>query len=664
MVYEKKTFGAEVDKILHIMIHSLYTNKEIFMRELVSNASDACDKLRYLSQITPDLLGNDTTFKITVRIDKDNRNIIIRDNGIGMNKEELIENLGTIAKSGTQNFLQHLSGDAKKDSMLIGQFGVGFYSAFMIAEYITVTSRKAGEEKSYTWDSDGLGEYTVADTDREFSRGTEVLIHVKEKEDEYLDHFRLKNIVKSYSDHIAIPIYFINTDNNEIQLNSSSALWTRPKSDITPEQYKEFYKSLSYAIDDPWLIMHNKNEGAIEFTNLLFIPSAKPFDLFNQDRKKSVKLYIKRVFISDENVDLIPNYLRFIRGVVDSEDLPLNISRETLQHNLVLEKIKLSIIQKVINELKKKKEELIEDYLKFWNNFGSVLKEGLCESGFDHEKLLEICMFRSSIHNRLISLDEYISNFKEGQKTIYYLSGDNVDKLLSSPQIEGFLNKGIDVLLFTDPVDNFWVNNYIKYKDYDIKSVTRSNIDLEQDVDKDKEKRANNESSKDIKQDEGQYSKLIEYFKKVLGNSVKDVKISRKLTLSIACLTVGDSGMDMYTERLLMEQRRSSFPVPKVLEINTKHPIIQRINSDLLAEDQHSIINNEELVKLIFDEACIIEGQLPSNVVEFSERINNIMEKVLSATGTDNKMPIVEAIEFNKSKSTSIRKKSTKPKNS
>ena len=374
MVYEKKTFGAEVDKILHIMIHSLYTNKEIFMRELVSNASDACDKLRYLSQITPDLLGNDTTFKITVRIDKDNRNIIICDNGIGMNKEELIENLGTIAKSGTQNFLQHLSGDAKKDSMLIGQFGVGFYSAFMIAEYITVTSRKAGEERSYTWDSDGLGEYTVADTDREFSRGTEVLIHVKEKEDEYLDHFRLKNIVKSYSDHIAIPIYFINTDNNEIQLNSSSALWTRPKSDITPEQYKEFYKSLSYAMDDPWLIMHNKNEGAIEFTNLLFIPSAKPFDLFNQDRKKSVKLYIKRVFISDENVDLIPNYLRFIRGVVDSEDLPLNISRETLQHNLVLEKIKSSIIQKVINELKKKKEELIEAYLKFWNNFGSVFK--------------------------------------------------------------------------------------------------------------------------------------------------------------------------------------------------------------------------------------------------------------------------------------------------
>ncbi len=318
--------------------------------------------------------------------------------------------------------------------------------------------------------------------------------------------------------------------------------------------------------------MHNKNEGAIEFTNLLFIPSTKPFDLFNQDRKKSVKLYIKRVFISDENIDLIPNYLRFIRGVVDSEDLPLNISRETLQHNLVLEKIKLSIIQKVINELKKKTEELIEDYLKFWNNFGSVLKEGLCESGFDHEKLLEICMFRSSIHNRLISLDEYISNFKEGQKTIYYLSGDNVDKLLSSPQIEGFLNKEIDVLLFTDPVDNFWVNNYIRYKDYDIKSVTRSNIDLEQDVDKDKG--ANNDSSKDIKQDEGQYSELIEYFKKVLGNLVKDVKISRKLTSSIACLTVGDSGMDIYTERLLMEQRRSSFPVPKVLEINSKHPII------------------------------------------------------------------------------------------
>lgn len=670
MSQEKKVFSAEVDKILHIMIHSLYTNKEIFMRELISNASDACDKLRYLSQTTPNLLGDDSTFKITVKVDKDNRNIIIRDNGIGMNKDELIENLGTIARSGTHNFLERLSGDTKKDSMLIGQFGVGFYSTFMVADHITVTSRKAGEEQSYTWYSDGLGEYTVSDTEREFSRGIEVLVHVKENEDDYLDHFRLKNIVKTYSDHIAIPIYFIDANNNETQLNSSSALWTRPKPEVTPEQYKEFYKSLYHSMDDPWLIMHNKNEGAIEFTNLLFIPSTKPFDLFSQDRKRTVKLYIKRVFISDENIDLVPHYLRFLRGVVDSEDLPLNISRETLQHNAVIEKIKSLITQRVISELKKKKEESVEDYLKFWNNFGSVIKEGLCESTFDHEKLLEICMFRSSIHNKLISLDEYMSNFKEGQKTIYYLSGDNAEKLLTSPQIEGFLSKGIDVLLFTDPVDNFWVNNFIKYKDYDIKSATRSNIDLEKDLgeskgkdeDKDKEKEiANtNEESKYNNKDK-KYSKLTEHFKKVLGNLVKDVKISKKLTSSIACLTIGDSGMDMYTERLLMEQRRSSSPVPKVLEINSKHPIIQRLNDDLLFENKNNIIDNDQLVKLIFDQACIIEGQPLNNTGEFSKRINDILEKALSNSGIDNNKVTMKEIKISKPK-VSVKKKVTKVK--
>ena len=639
MTQEKKSFSAQVDKILHIMIHSLYTNKEIFMRELISNASDACDKLRYLSQTIADLLEDDTAFKVTVTVDKDNRNIIIRDNGIGMNKEELMENLGTIAKSGTQNFLEHLSGDSKKDSILIGQFGVGFYSAFMVADHITVTSRKAGEKKSYTWHSDGLGEYTLGDTDREFTRGTEVVLHIKKNEDDYLDHFRLKNIVQTYSDHVAIPIYFIDINNNETQLNSSSALWTRPKSEVTQEQYQEFYKSLSYTMDDPWLIMHNKNEGAIEFTNLLFIPSTKPFDLSNQDRKRSVKLYIKRVFISDENINLVPHYLRFIRGVVDSEDLPLNISRETLQHNTILERIKTLLTQRVIGELKKRKEESTEDYLKFWGNFGSVLKEGLCESTFDHEKLFEISMFRSSIHNKLISLDEYINNFQKDQKTIYYLSGNNVDKLLTSPQIEGFLNKGIDVLLFTDPVDNFWVNSYIKYKDYEIKSVTRSDIDLEKDTNKDKDKEATNEESKDVDQD-GEYSKLIEHFKKVLGKLVKDIKISKKLTSSISCLTVSNSGMDMHMERLLMEQKRLASSSAKILELNPKHPIIQRLNSDLLSENNNCLIDNAELVKLIFDQTCIIEGQPINNAVEFNQRINSILEKALLITGIENSATI------------------------
>ncbi|EER22424.1 molecular chaperone HtpG, partial [Rickettsia endosymbiont of Ixodes scapularis] len=429
MTQEKKKFDAEVGKILNLMIHSLYSNKEIFMRELISNASDACDKLRYLSQSNSALVAGDSNFKITVKVDKGNGQIIIRDNGIGMNKEDLIENLGTIARSGTANFLKSLSGDSKKDNMLIGQFGVGFYSSFMVADKVTVTSRKAGEDKVHVWESDGLGEYIVLDSDKEFTRGTEIVLHIKKEEDTFLDHFRLKHIVKSYSDHIAIPIYFFDeAGNNEIQLNSASALWTRPKSEITEEQYKEFYKSLSYAVDDPWITMHNKNEGAIEFTNLLFIPSSKTFDLFHPDRKRRVKLYIKRVFISDENIDLIPSYLRFLRGVVDSEDLPLNISRESLQHNSVLEKIKNAITKKVLGELRKKKEESPEEYNKFWANFGGALKEGLCEATTDHEKLLEVCIFRSALHNKMISLDEYIANFKEGQNTIYYLSGDNPDK--------------------------------------------------------------------------------------------------------------------------------------------------------------------------------------------------------------------------------------------
>ncbi|WP_341755229.1 molecular chaperone HtpG [Candidatus Tisiphia endosymbiont of Ptychoptera albimana] len=618
MTQEKKKFDAEVGKILNLMIHSLYTNKEIFMRELISNASDACDKLRYLAQSDAKLIADDPIFKITVRIDKDTRQIIIRDNGIGMNREDLIDNLGTIAKSGTGNFLNNLSGDAKKDSMLIGQFGVGFYSAFMVADSITVTSRKAGEEKAYIWQSDGLGEYIVDDFAHDFTRGTEVVIHVKPEEDSYIDHFRLKHIVKSYSDHIAIPIYFIDeSTNNEIQLNSASALWTRPKSDLTFEQYKEFYKALSYSMDDPWLTIHNKNEGTVEFTNLLFIPSTKTFDLFHPDRKRRVKLYIKRVFISDENVDLIPSYLRFLRGVVDSEDLPLNISRESLQHNSTLEKIKAAITKKVLGELKKKKDESIEEYSNFWSNFGAALKEGLCEATSDHDKLLETCIFKSSLLSKMISLDDYISNFKEGQDTVYYLSGDDPAKLLSSPQIEGFLSKNIDVLLFTDTVDDFWVNVNSSYKGYAIKSVTRSDIDLEKSEQK----------TEDIKEDNDEYAKLTEYFKEILGNLVKDVRISKKLTSSPACLAVGDGAMDIRMERFLIEQKQLMAASAKILELNPKHTIIEKINADIISNNKDSA--NEELVRLMYDQACILEGEPVNDTGGFAKRLNDIMQKAI-----------------------------------
>lgn len=619
MTQEKKKFDTEVGKILNLMIHSLYSNKEIFIRELISNSSDACDKLRYLSQSNASLLGDDNILKITVKIDKGNGQIIIRDNGIGMNKEDLIENLGTIARSGTANFLHNLSGDAKKDNMLIGQFGVGFYSGFMVADKITVTSRKAGENNVYSWESDGLGEYIIADSDREFTRGTEVVLHVKKEEDNYLDHFRLKHIVKSYSDHIAVPIYFFDeAGNNEIQLNSASALWTRPKSEITEEQYKEFYKTLSYSLDEPWLTMHNKNEGAIEFTNLLFIPSTKTFDLFHPDRKRRVKLYIKRVFISDENIDLIPSYLRFLRGVVDSEDLPLNISRESLQHNSTLEKIKNAITKRVLGELKKKKEASPEEYSSFWANFGGALKEGLCEATTDHEKLLEVCIFRSALHNKMISLDEYIANFKEGQNTIYYLSGDNPEKLLSSPQIEGLLSKNIDVLLFTDTVDDFWVNVNNNYKDYAIKSATRSDIDIEKTI-------RTAEEEKDTKKSADEYQELTNYFKEILGDLVKEVRISRKLTSSPACLAVSEAAMDMRMERFLIEQKQILASSAKILELNPKNKIIEKIFNDLKVSNK----NNEELVRLIFDQACILEGEPVADSGAFSKRLNDMLQKAI-----------------------------------
>lgn len=619
MTQETKKFDAEVGKVLKLMIHSLYTDKEIFMRELISNSSDACDKLRYLGQTDNSLIEGDAEFKITVQVDKEAKTVTVRDNGIGMNLDDLNENLGTIAKSGTQSFLDKLSGDGKKDSQLIGQFGVGFYASFMVADEITVTSRKAGEKKVYTWHSDGQGEYTVSDTDREFTRGTEIVLHIKPEETTFIDHFRLKNIIKTHSDHVAIPILFAGEDGIENQVNSASALWTRSKSDISAEQYKEFYKSVSHSVDEPWITMHNRNEGVVEFTNLLFIPGAKTFDLFHPDRKCRVKLYIKKVFIADEGIDIVPQYLRFIRGVVDSEDLPLNISRQTLQHNATLEKIKSSITKRVLSELKKKKEKDFEDYLLFWNNFGGALKEGLCEVTSEHEKLLEVCVFRSALHNKMISLDDYIANCKDEAKTIYYLSGDDPEKLRNNPQIEGFLKKGIDVLLFTDTVDDFWVNVNGSYKEAQIKSVTRSDIDLD-------EKTEDNKDDKSSKAELETNESLVNYFKSTLGALVKDVKISKKLTSSPACLAVADGAMDIRMERYLIEQKQLATTTAKILEINPNHKIIIKIGNEI--NDKAKDVENQQLAHLLYDQACIIEGEPVSDAAEFSKRLNVLLEKV------------------------------------
>lgn len=615
MSIETKKFDAEIDKILHLMIHSLYTNKEIFLRELISNSSDACDKLRYLSQQDSSLIKGDADFKIVVAIDKEKRQLSITDNGIGMNKNDLIENLGTIARSGTRNFIEQIkasnssnNGSSSDNNAMIGQFGVGFYSAYMIADFVEVFSKKAGEDKAFRWASNGIGEYSIEETDVDFIKGTKIIVHIKEGEDSYLDHFRVKHIIKSYSDHISVPIYFADS-NNEIRLNSSSALWARSKSEITDDQYLEFYKSVSYAADTPWLTMHNKNEGMVEFTNLLFIPSNKTFDLFHPDRKRRVKLYIKRVFIADENIDLIPGYMRFLRGVVDSEDLPLNISRETLQHNATLDKIKNAIAKRVLGELKKKKNDARDQYETFWSNFGAALKEGLCEAFADHDHLLDVCLFYSVLQDKMIGIDEYIANIKDG-KTIYYLSGEDIQKLKNSPQIEGFISKGIDVLLFTDSVDDFWVNITPKYGEYEFKSVTRAGDDNEL-----------GENSKDDPESSS-HKELIAFIKDVLGDRVSGVRVSKKLTESPACLAVAEGAMDMRMERFLLEQKQIRSGTAKILEINPKHKIVTKIENNIGKEIA------SDLAILLFDQACIIEGEQVHDVSSFARLMNKMLTQI------------------------------------
>ena len=616
-------FDAEVGKILQLMIHSLYTNKDIFLRELVSNSSDACDKLRYLSITNPELNKEDPEFKIKITIDEEKRLVTVIDNGIGMNREDLIENIGTIARSGTQNFLNQLTGDSSKDMQLIGQFGVGFYSGYMVADEMEVISRKAGEKDIWQWKSKGDGEYSISKLENaDIKHGTSVTLHIKEGADEFLEKFRLRHIIKTYSDHISFPIEFIALDGEVEVFNSSAAIWMRPKANITEDQYKEFYKQVAHLPDNPWHIMHNKNEGMVEYTNLFYIPSSKPFDLFNPDRRSKLKLYVRRVFIGDQGIDLAPAYMRFLHGVVDSEDLPLNISRESLQHNSSLEKIRKSIVKKVISELKSKLEKDPEGYGLFWDNFGAVLKEGLCESMplEEKEKILEVCLFRSALHDKYISLNQYIENMKEEQENIFYLSADSIEKAKASPQLEGFLKHNIDVILFTDTVDDFWVNVVNSYKDKELKSATRSNIDL------DKLLKPKTEDGVEENKDLSEYEQtIIDYFKKILANLIQDVKISGKLVDSPVCLSVAEGAMDIRMERYLKEQKQINTGFTKILEINIHHPIIEKIDAALKNNDQTLA---EELVLVLYDQACIVEGEQLTSIAAFSKRINNLLSKI------------------------------------
>src|SRR5437899_1288477 len=477
MPAEKRSFQAEVSRLLDIVAHSLYSEKEIFLRELISNASDACDRLRYAALTEPVLAEGDANYRVVVTPVKSSRTLTVADNGIGMNHDELIENLGTIARSGTAAFVNQLTGDAKQDMSLIGQFGVGFYSAFMVAERVEVLSRKAGDSEGWGWVSDGQGSFTIEPA-ANVPRGARITLHMREGDQEFLEPQRLRQIVKTYSDHIALPIVLAE-GNKEETINTAWALWTRPRAQLTPEQYKELYHHVGHGFDEPWLTVHARAEGVLEYTYLLFVPSQKPFDLFDPERKPRVKLYVRRVFITDEGTDLLPGYLRFVKGIVDSEDLPLNISREMLQSNPMVARMRQQLTRRVLAELGKKASEAPEEYAKFWDAFGAVLKEGLYEDREQRETLLPLARFCSTTRDELVSLDDYVAAMKPGQEAIYTIIGDTLDLLKKSPQLEGFRARGVEVLLLTDPIDEFWVSAIGAYKEKPFKSATRGGLDLD-----------------------------------------------------------------------------------------------------------------------------------------------------------------------------------------
>jgi molecular chaperone HtpG len=626
-------FDVEVGKVLNLMINSLYTNKDVALRELISNAADACDKLRYLTVQNPDLLKAQEELKISITTDKDKKILIVSDNGIGMNRQDLIENLGTIARSGTENFIKSLTGDKQKDVQLIGQFGVGFYSSFMIANKVEVISCKSAEEQAFCWQSDGSSNFKVTEFEEKMPRGTKIILHLKDDAADFLDRFHIKHVVQTYSDHINFKIEFI-PQNLEAgakieTLNSASALWKRPKEEVSAEQYQNFFKHISHLPGEPFMIIHSKVEGVVTYTSLLFVPTTKPFDLFHPDRKTSVKLYVKKVFIS-EDLNLVPAYLRFLRGLIDSDDLPLNISRENLQHSLVLEKIRKSIISKVLAELKKKAAASEEEYLKFWNNFGAVLKEGLCESSEFREKILEICRFNSSKSpEKLISLADYIGRAKDGQDKIYFLTGESAAKIKSLPQLEIFLQKDVEVLFLTDAVDEFWVTVALPYQEKEFCSINRHDIDLEniekKPVKKSEDNQIESEKKEDVVKDitASNFEGLIKFIKETLGTQIKDVRISKKLTNSPVCLAVDAGSMDIRLERFLLEQKQIQSATTKILEINPGNPIIQNINKNYRDETKKSQIC--DMIFSLFDLACIAEDEPVKDVKDFSRRMQALL---------------------------------------
>jgi molecular chaperone HtpG len=623
MPQETRTFQAEVSRLLDIVAHSLYSEKEIFLRELISNASDACDRLRYAALTEPSLIEGDPNYRVVLTPVKSSKTLTIADNGIGMNHDELVENLGTIARSGTAAFMKELSAsDSAKDMSLIGQFGVGFYSAFMVADKVEVLSRKAGEEQGWRWESDGKGEFTI-EPEPNLKRGTRITLHMREGDEDYLEPQRLRQIVKTYSDHIALPIVLVDGNKDET-INTASALWTRPRAEITEDQYKEFYHHVGHSFDEPWLTLHARAEGVVEYTYLLFVPSSKPFDLFEPERKTQVKLYVRRVFITDQGAELLPPYLRFLRGVVDSEDLPLNISREMLQQNPVIARMRRQLTGRVLSELQKKAADAAEEYAKFWDNFGAVVKEGLYEDRDQRDTLLGLARFRSTAREGWISLDEYLEAMKPGQEAIYTITGDNLDLLRKSPQLEGFRARGVEVLLMTDPIDEFWAPAIGAYKEKPFKSATRGGVDLDKiAVDEEKKDEAEKPESS------AKLGSLIAIFKLALGDAVKDVRSSARLTDSAVCLIADEGDMDMHLERLLKQHRQLDSASKRILELNPNHRLIERLAASVGETGASEQLS--EFAWLLLDQARIVEGEQLPDPPAFARRLAGLLERGLPA---------------------------------
>lgn len=618
---ETRAFEADVAKLLHLMVHSVYSDKDVFFRELISNAADACEKLRFEALSDASLISGEAPFQITVTLDPDARQLSIEDNGIGMSEADLTDALGTIARSGTKAFMERVAGSKEAEgSHFIGQFGVGFYSAFMVADEVEVVTRRAGSDQAWRWRSDGLGTYTIQPVElgEAPARGTRVTLHLKEDAASYAEAYTAESTIKSQSGHVPVPIALKEKPDAEPrQIADGAALWMRPKSELKPEDYTDFYRSFAGQYDEPALTLHYRAEGLHEYSVLAFVPESKPFDLFDPDRAGRMKLYVRRVFITDE-AEILPRYLRFVRGLVDSADLPLNVSREMIQESPALAAIKKGVTNRVLSELEKLADKEPERYLKIWDVFGPVLKEGLYEDYGRRAALLSLARFKTTgSGGEWRSLKDYVANLKEGQDAIYYAVGTDLDRLAASPQLEGFRARGIDVLLLPDHVDSFWVTGGIEHEGKPFRSVTQGLADLGKIKLEEGESEASDVS--------GEVGDFIAFAKGVLGDSVSDVRASERLRESAVCLVAPDNGMDRQLERLLASAGRAPTPTKPVLEINPRHELVERLSR--LGEADTTL--REDAAHLLFDEARIADGEAPLDPRGFSARLARVLTRAV-----------------------------------